>query len=185
MAGRMAGCLLVTMLAGCGGMTPPDAARLTWLGYLSGEDMRRVCAEGRPDRFRLVLNADYNRPVRTYDIVGDDTGGASIEMNEVRAPDIAHIDLSVPLAGSRDRAQSLRLGADNFAEIRQALIGSGAIDGAEEGRQLPSDGFYWLVSGCWSGRWFFSAFPYPPERFKEAFAPVPLGGRQSLRYPSE
>lgn len=172
MAGRIAGLVLMAMLAGCGGAPPPDTARLTWLGYLSGDDLRRACAEGRPDRFRLVLNAEYDRPVRTYDIVGDDAGDASIEMSDVRAPDIAHIDLSIPLAASRDRSQALTLNAENFAEIRRALIDSGALDGAEDGRRLPPDGFYWLVSGCWSGRWFFSAFPYPPERFKETVAPI-------------
>jgi hypothetical protein len=170
---------MAPLMAGCAAVANDSSpGTLTWLDYIGGEDLRRTCAEGRPDRFRLVLNADIAPRVRTYDLMGEEEGGAVIDVNDFAAETVA---AGGPFRSALDRREntlSAHLDAETFAEVRFALAMSGAFTGGEEGARLPADGFYWLASGCQSGRWFFSAYPYPADRFKEADL---VSGRARLR----
>lgn len=157
--------------AGCASSGPegnPIARKFVWLSYLNGEDLRPACRAGAPDRYRMVFNADYNRHVRTYDVTGDPgNGGATLEAHVIEATDIARVDLADPLGGGRGRSAKTRLTAEQFARFVMRLDASGAFDPMPGGLRLPSSGIYWLASGCRGGRWFFTAYPYPSDRYAD------------------
>ncbi|GEM_PF-278588 len=178
MAAAMAASLLA--LAGCGSVGPTDnplARKLTWFSYLNGDDLRSRCGKDGADRFRLIFNADYNRHVRTYDVVGDpDRGGAAVEAHVIEATDLARMTLTDPFSAARGRTATLQLTAAQYDNFIGRLRDDGAFDPPPQGLRLPSNGFYWLINGCRAGQWFFTAFPYPSSRFTDARFPELLRG---------
>lgn len=166
-------------LAGCSSVGPTDnpvSRKLTWFSYLNGDDLRSGCGKDGTDRFRLIFNADYNRHVRTYDIVGDGgQGGAVMEAHVIEATDLARITPADPLSAARGSGATTRLTPAQFAGFVSRLREDGAFDTPPNGLRLPSNGFYWLINGCRSGQWFFTAYPYPSRRFTEAGFPEALG----------
>jgi hypothetical protein len=155
--------------AGCASSGPTDnpvARRLTWISYVSGDDLRTACRKDGPERYRLVFNADYNQHVRTYDLTADpEGGGATLEARVIEATDLARLDATDPLANVRGRTAQTRLTAAQFAAFVASLGDSGAFDGLPDRLRLRSNGIYWLANGCHGGHWFFSAYPYPDSRF--------------------
>ena len=167
-------------LAGCGSIGPTDnplARKLTWFSYLNGDDLRSRCGKDGADRFRLIFNADYNRHVRTYDIVGDaEQGGAAVEAHVIEATDLARMTLADPFAAARGRTATLQLTSAQYDSFIGRLRDDGAFDPPPQGLRLPSNGFYWLINGCRAGQWFFTAYPYPSSRFTDALFPEILRG---------
>ncbi len=168
-------------LAGCAGMAQPDATaarRTTWISYLNGDDLRASCDKGRADRYRLVFNADYNKHVRTYDVVGDsERGGAVVEARVLEASDLARLDPDESLTADRGAVERVQLTPRQFALFVLRLYQNGAFEpGHGGGMRPPSDGVYWLINGCRAGTWFFNAYPYPSDRFQDIrfAAPPPL-----------
>lgn len=164
--------VILLALAGCTAFGPTDnpvARKLTWFSYLNGDDLRVSCGKGGADRYRMVFNADYNRHVRTYDIVGDPTeaGGARIEARVIEATDLARLTPLDPLSAARGRTATVQLSAGQFAGFIGRLRDSGAFDAPPDGLRLSSNGIYWLINGCRDGQWFFSAHPYPSGRFTD------------------
>ncbi|WP_247894262.1 hypothetical protein [Azospirillum sp. B510] len=177
-AAAMAASLLA--LAGCGSLGPTDnplARKLTWFSYLNGDDLRSSCGKDGADRFRLIFNADYNRHVRTYDIVREaDRGGAAVEAHVIEATDLARLTLADPFSAARGRTATLQLDATQYDSFIGRLREDGAFDPPPDGLRLPSNGFYWLISGCRGGQWFFTAYRYPSSRFTDAGFPELLRG---------
>lgn len=170
--GMAFGGLVAGVLAGCSSFGPTDnlvASKLTWISYLNGDDLRAACTKGgTTDRYRLVFNADYNKHVRTYDVVGNSsTGGAVVEARVLEATDLARIDLNDPTAVARGPVDRVQLTPRQFAIFVMKLYESGAFNPAPSGMRLPSNGVYWLVNGCRRGNWFFNAYPYPTDRFAD------------------
>jgi len=165
----------VLAVSGCASTevaAPPTGRKLSWISYISGEDLRQTCAKGGPERYRLVFNADDSRSVRTYDVTSDpDTGGATLEAQVFAASDLARIDPSEPLASVRGRKADARLTPQQFAAFVVVLGESGAFEPMRD-RHFRSGGIYWLVNGCHGGRWFFSAYPYPESRFLDIHRPA-------------
>lgn len=176
-AARVAASVAASLLAlaGCSSTGPTDnpvARKLTWFSYLNGDDLRSRCGKDGTDRFRLVFNADYNRHVRTYDVVGDpERGGAAVEAHVIEATDLARITPADPFSAARGRKASLQLSAAQYDSFIGRLREDGAFDPPPHGLRLPSNGFYWLINGCRAGQWFFTAFPYPSSRFTDARFP--------------
>ena len=166
------------LLAGCASGGPTDnpvARRLTWISYVSGDDLRTACRSDGPERYRLVFNADYNQHVRTYDLTADPAdGGATLEARVIEATDLARMDATDPLANVRGRTAQTRLTPRQFAAVVASLNESGAFDGLPDRLRLRSNGIYWVVNGCHGGRWFFSAYPYPDSRFVDIRFVEPL-----------
>lgn len=179
---RLAASLAASLLAlaGCTSAGPTDnpaARKLTWFSYLNGDDLRTSCGKDGTDRFRLIFNADYNRHVRTYDVVGDpERGGAAVEAHVIEATDLARITPADPFSAARGRKATLQLSAAQYDSFIGHLREDGAFDPPPHGLRLRSNGFYWLISGCRSGQWFFTAFPYPSNRFIDAGFPDLLRG---------
>lgn len=171
-AGAMALGLVAGGLAGCGTVGTTDTAAthtLTWVSYLNGDDLRAACSKGGTDRYRLVFNADFNKHVRTFDVVGDtSTGGASVEARVLEANDLGRIDLNEATAVSQGPVERVQLTPRQFALFVLRLYESGAFEPAPAGgMRLPSNGVYWLINGCRRGNWFFNAYPYPTDRFAD------------------
>lgn len=169
---------LLGLLAGCTSIGPTGnalARKVTWISYLNGDDLRATCSEGEADRYRLVFNADYNKHVRTYDVIGDAAaGGAMVEARVLEPADMARFDLNDPLAATRGPVARTQLSPRQFALFVLRLYESGAFESAQSGMRLPSDGVYWLVNGCRGGHWFFNAYPYPSDRFADIRFTDPL-----------
>lgn len=177
--GMASGGLAVVALAGCASVAPTDdlaARKVTWISYLNGDDLRAACVKGGgTDRYRLVFNADYNKHVRTYDVMGDSsTGGAVVEARVLEASDITRIDLNDPSAVARGPVDRVQLTPRQFAIFVLKLYENGAFNPAPGGMRLPSNGVYWLVNGCRRGNWFFNAYPYPSDRFADIRFDRPL-----------
>lgn len=170
--------VLLGTLAGCSSVGPTDnlvARKLTWISYLNGDDLRASCGKGGGDRYRLVFNADYNKHVRTYDVVSDpERGGALVEARVLEAADLARVDLNDPLAAGRGPVGRVQLSPRQFALFVLRLYESGAFEQAPGGMRLPSNGVYWLINGCRGGSWFFNAYPYPSDRFADIRFAEPL-----------
>lgn len=159
----------VAALAGCttgstGGGAP--TSRLTWLTYLSGEDLRAVCLPDRPDRFRLVYNADDRRHVFAYEIVVA-ADGALVEARSFPAVDLTHLDLSAPLDPARGQVARLWLRPPLVVDLVHRLADAGVFDEGDTRFDLPSSGPFWVVSGCHAGGYFRAAYDQPGRPFGE------------------
>lgn len=179
LAWAVAGALLAAGCASSGPTDDPAARRMSWISYVSGDDLRTSCRSGEPDRYRLVFNADYNQHIRTYDLTGDLTGGpagggAVLEARVLRAVDISRVDAADPLAVLRGVKAETRLSARQFSAFVTTLGESGAFSGMPDRLRLRSNGIYWVVNGCHEGRWFFTAYPYPDKRFVDVRFAEPL-----------
>lgn len=178
--GLLSALALTGLVAGCASSGPTDnpvARKLTWFSYLNGDDLRVSCRSEGSDRFRMVFNADYNRHVRTYDIVGasaQEGGGARVEARVIEATDLARLAPLDPLSAARGTTATVDLTPQQFASFIGRLRESGAFDPPPDGLRLPSNGIYWLINGCRGGQWFFSAHPYPSGRFTDARFLEPL-----------
>ncbi|WP_246337256.1 hypothetical protein [Azospirillum oleiclasticum] len=168
-------CAALAACASAGPAGNPVERKLTWFSYLNGDDLRVACAQDGPDRFRMVFNADYNEHVRTYDVTGDPDGGASVAARVIKAPDLARVDLADPVGAWKGDEAQTRLSPTQYAMLVIRLYESGAFQMLPERLRLPSNSFYWLVSGCRDGQWFFTAYPYPSDRFADIRFAEPLG----------
>ncbi len=187
---------LAAALAGCTAFGPTDnpiARKLTWFSYLNGDDLRVACGKDGADRFRLVFNADYNRHVRTYDIVGEPAGndggakgGAKVEARVIEATDLARLTPLDPLSAARGETATLQLTPGQFASFIGRLRENGAFEPPPESLRLPSNGIYWLINGCRGGRWFFTAYPYPSGRFSDIrfLEPLRMLDPTGIAYPA-
>ncbi|HYG88670.1 MAG TPA: hypothetical protein VD978_20685 [Azospirillum sp.] len=162
----LAAALLAMGCASSGPTENPATRTLSWISYLSGDDLRSVCHKDGLERYRLVFNADYNQQVRTYDVVGDpNDGGAIVHARVIAAADLSRVDAADPIASIRGQTAETRLTPQQFGAFVLALSETGAFEPQRDRLRLRSSGIYWLVNGCHGGRWFFSAYPYPASRF--------------------
>jgi hypothetical protein len=167
-------------IAGCayrGGLDQPIERKLSWFSYLGADDIRASCVPGAPDRYRLVYNGDYEKQVRTYDLVADGAGGALLTARASRPVDLSSFTVSdlSDLGGPWRWAKStMYLPPDAFADLRRRLDESGFAAGAPEGLTLYSAGFWWLAAGCEAARFHFAAWAYPDAGFRQLEFPERL-----------
>lgn len=171
----LAACAALSACASTGPTGNPVERKLTWFSYLNGDDLRVACAKDEPDRYRMVFNADYNEHVRTYDVTGDSKGGARVSARVIKAPDLSRVDLADPVGAWKGEEAQASLSPVQYTMLVMRLYESGAFQMLPDRLRLPSNGFYWLVSGCREGRWFFTAYPYPSDRFADIRFAEPLG----------
>jgi len=163
---RLALALLALALPGCsysgGDIGDPILRKVSWFSFLDGEDLRRSCAAGAPDRYRLAYNADYQQQVRVYELVGD-----SLSQLALDEPNLAiSLDLADPLGSLKNRQTVVRLGPEQRAALLNSFERSGMFQPPPVGLELPSDRFYWTAAACHRGRFYFNAWLYP-ERWQE------------------
>lgn len=151
------------------GSDNPIARRVAWFSYLNGDDIRKDCAAGAPDRMRFVYNAVYVQQVRTYDV----SGGPEpiLKVRVIGRPDLSQFGISTPadvFGPWRGAMADVRLRDQDWALLRRVAGESGVLEPAPAGLELPSDGFYWSVVACLGGTLGFNAYLWPSERFERA-----------------
>ncbi len=166
--------LSLTVLSGCAytGADDPVSRKFSWFSYLNGDDLRAACVPGAADSYRFVYNAIYTEQVRTYDIMPNGKGGASLLKVRVMGPsDLARVivekkaDIMTPWRGSEDKVW---LRDKDLQKLDRAMKSGGVFGAAPDGLELSSDDFYWLVSGCRDGKFYFNAYKWPSKRFDDA-----------------
>ncbi|MGD1876614.1 MAG: hypothetical protein ACFB13_03840 [Kiloniellaceae bacterium] len=211
----MGGLLLAAALAGCsyqGDIDNPATIKATWFSYLNGDDMRAGCVEGAPLHYRLIYNADYDKQLRSYEVVGDAPGGGGAGGGGARLTgrvlgesglDVTKLKFDDPMAFARWTRSAAPLGASVVERLDAALAASGAFAPAPEGLQLFSKETYWITNLCRDGVYSFNAWRFPSDRydaisfdellfaFDETGVPVrapvavPLGTAAKLRSPRQ
>jgi hypothetical protein len=138
----------------------PAVRKVAWFSYLDGNDIREHCAPGAPDQYRLVYNGQYEKQLRSYEIVSDGTpnGGAYFVARALGQSNLAEVSLDDLMAPWRWQKSESRLSAAEFAQFRHLLAQSGWGQGAPQGKLLHSRDFYWVAAGCRDGRFHFDAW---------------------------
>lgn len=171
--------IFALFLAGCayrGGIDQPVVRKLSWFSYLNGDDIRRQCTAGAPDRYRLVYNGIYLQQVRMYEIGGAGGGapGATMETRVLGPADVSDFTVGRPgdlFAPWRGAVAHSTLSPTQMQTLRDDLGRDGAFDGAPEGLELNSADFYWTVVACVGGKTHFAAYRWPSKAFKELTFP--------------
>lgn len=141
--------------------------KFTWYSYLNGDDIREACASGGRDQFRLVYNADYDKQLRSYEVMSDGVGGGRLIARALAGSGIQLQRFSVhePLAlGGWTKAEAA-LTDRQYGTLMSAVLASGADMPAPRGLRLYSDQYYWVSSLCRQGRFYFNAWLYPSKGY--------------------
>lgn len=147
----------------------------TWFGFLSGKEIRENCAPGSADRLRFVYNAVYQEQIRVYEYLRAGPGApASVRSRVLTRPNFASFGPSELFLGSRDPMSDVVLDPVTAEGVVGELLADGWTEPVPRGLTLPSDGFYWIVSGCLGGRFDIQGWVDPSPRFKALRFPALL-----------
>lgn len=179
---RWAAFAVLGVLAACsysGGIDQPFAQKVAWFSYLNGDDIRSACVPGAADQYRLVYNGEYDRQVRTYEILGappNVAGGASYLARVQRGGgiDLMNFSFSRPGGAGGWIKREAQLTPAQMAELERALEASGAFAPAPAGLELASEEYYWLFVGCREGVVHFNAWRYTGGDFAKLSFPSVL-----------
>jgi hypothetical protein len=135
----------------------PISRTFRWPDILAGNDIRRACGPGAPERWRFVYNAIYSEQVRSYDV-----GGGTVETRVFDRLGIGYMttfSLAEFIQGALSIApispeELRRLAAAWETDLPKAVKPIG---------HLRADRFFWTSAGCRDGRFVFAAFAYPPD----------------------
>jgi hypothetical protein len=171
MKGRSAIVLLAAAAAaactalGSGGGT--SARKLSWVSYLNGEDLRGSCRPGQPEHYRLIYNAEGNQQLRAIEVSGEGNG-ATVETRVFTASNAIEIDFKDPLALGRGQLSVTHISQAELDRLTRMLDDTGMFGPSRGGLTLnfPSDGYYWLATGCHDGAYFLNAIALPSDRFE-------------------
>jgi hypothetical protein len=161
---------LLAGLAACsyrGDIDNPMTIKATWISYLNGDDIRAACTEGAPLSYRLVYNSDYDVQLRSYEVIDDGAGGATLTAR-VQGPSglvVNEATFSDPLGFARWTKRERHLDATQQDALDAALEASGAFAPAPQGLQLLSKETYWITSLCRDGAYYFNAWRFPSDRY--------------------
>lgn len=147
----------------------------TWLNFIAGQDIRAACNASTPDTYRFVYNAEYTEHVRLYEMY--DTGDGSAVLNIiVRGPTRIGSDPS-QISGRVTGKRSVNgLAPFERNTLVETLMASGFTSSpVSAGTVLPSDGHFWVVSGCRDGEFTMNAWSYPSDRWNSITFPNMLG----------
>lgn len=169
----------IMTLTGCqyaGPAGDPVSRNLTWFDYVAGEGLKRACGPGASMRLRFVYNGIYDQQIRSYDIHELPRGrGAALSAWSRGDGDLTRgivlPNLLSPWQGKR--VESV-LPLQVVADLRAALERDGFATFKPAGLRLPSNEFYWIVTGCIDGRFHANAWMYPSDRFTNLAFPAIL-----------
>lgn len=166
-----AACAAAATLAACayrGDIDNPATIKATWYSYLNGDDLRAACVEGAPLRYRLIYNADYDRQLRSYEVIGDGAGGARLTVRVLGQSGLVvnELTFSDPLGFARWTKSEVPLGRAQLTALESSLQASGAFEPAPEGLQLFSKETYWISNLCRDGVYYFNAWRYLSDRYE-------------------
>ncbi len=145
-----------------GSVGNPLVRKVTWYSFLNGDDIRKACIAGAPDRWRMVLNAVYSEQVRVYELRIAPDGSGTLdglvfgEEDMLRLASVSSFeDLLNPWRGT---SQVAALSESDVERLAGALAADGATGLRTGSDRLESDDFYWVVVGCDGGEVKFDAW---------------------------
>lgn len=162
------GLVLAAVLAGCayrGGIDEPALRRASWFSYLDGGDLRESCGPGAVDRYRLVYNGRYTEQLRSYEVTADGTGGGLLVARALNQANLMELRLDDLQAPWRWKRSETRLTPAEMDALVGAFAASGLFGPPPDGLRLRSWEFYWVASACRDGRFHFSAWTHPGDRW--------------------
>lgn len=180
--------LTIALLAACLIQVPVPALRadnyllrnFTWFGTLDGKDLREACVPGAPDRLRFVYNGVWQEQIRRYELERPFPGApATLDARVLTKPDFSNFRISELFLGARDYSSRAVLDEGAFRQLVDALTADGFAAPVPSGLTLPSDGFYWVVTGCLGGRFDINGWLHPTDRFKALRFPALLFARDA------
>ncbi|MGB0632787.1 MAG: hypothetical protein ACPGRZ_19015 [Alphaproteobacteria bacterium] len=171
--------LAVFALAGCqyaGPSDDPVARNFSWFDYLGAENLKAACGPGASDRLRFVYNGIYDTQIRSYDVRALPGGRGASLSSWARGDDdltkgIAITNLLSPWRGTRVNSV---IDPQTLSNLKSALKQDRFTDFKPIGLRLPSNEFYWVVTGCVDGRFHANAWLYPAGRYKSLKFPAIL-----------
>ncbi len=152
--------VVLLALAGCtatGIADDPITRTFQWGDVMAGNDIRRSCGPGAPERWRFIYNGVYSEQVRVYEI---DTGGLDARVFD--RPNLAHfgrLAFDQFMHGAGNRTPITR---DDLRRI-VSVWESDLPKAVRPGDHLRSDRFFWTTAGCREGRFVVAAFNYPAD----------------------
>lgn len=154
----------------------PVSRNLSWFDYVGGEALRDACAPGASTRLRFVYNGIYDEQIRTYDVVQLPGGrGAALSAWARGVGDLTQ-GVQFPNILSPWQAKRVKsvLDPQAMANLLKALDNDRFQSFKPSGLRLPSNEYYWIVTGCLNGRFHANAWMYPSDRFKGLQFPAVL-----------
>tara|TARA_R110002072_G_scaffold4504_7_gene31313 strand:+ start:1199 stop:1900 length:702 start_codon:yes stop_codon:yes gene_type:complete len=154
----------------------PVSRNLSWFDYVGAEGLRDACAPGASTRLRFVYNGIYDKQIRTYDIFALPGGrGATMSAWARGTGDLTQgVGLSNILSPWQGKRVESVLDPQTTADLLKALDADRFRTFKPVGLRLPSNEFYWIVTGCLDGRFHANAWMYPSDRFKGLRFPAVL-----------
>lgn len=176
---------LITLLiaafavAGCqyaGPAGDPITRNVTWFDYVGGEGLKTACGPGASTRLRFVYNGIYDQQIRSYDIheLPRGRGGAMSAWARGDGDLTQAIELPNIFSPWQGKRVESVVPPQAMAELREALRRDRFTAFKPAGLRLPSNEFYWIVTGCLDGRFHANAWMYPSDRFKNLSFPAIL-----------
>lgn len=171
--------LSAVALAGCqyaGPSDDPVARNFSWFDYLGAENIKAACGPGASDRLRFVYNGIYDNQVRSYDVRMLPGGrGASLSAWARGDGDLTKgVEITNLLSPWRGTRVNSVIDPQTVANLKAALEADRFTDFKPVGLRLPSNEFYWVVTGCLDGRFHANAWLYPSDRYKSLKFPAVL-----------
>ncbi|CAA7613052.1 conserved hypothetical protein [Candidatus Terasakiella magnetica] len=165
----------LTALGGCaykgGDIGDPLHRKFHWFSFIGGEDIAATCAADTPDRARLVYNAVWGQQTRIYEW---DSLRRSLRIRVVGGGNLTALSLSDPLAPWRAEETKATLDQAGLNALNAALDAAGGFGPAAIGLELPSHAYYWTAATCRGGKFTFTGWLYPSDRFEAARFPAAL-----------
>ncbi len=171
--------LILVALSACtyeGGGDQPVIRKFTWFSFVAGDDIAQQCHSlqgGKPkgERYRLVYNGVYNEQVRSYDITPAEKGRYQIKIHVMEEASLTSVtldqtnpDLFKPW---RPKVSVTNLSASDIRILKKTLTNAGFFDSPPPSENLPSIGFYWVVSACIDGKFSQNAYLWPDKNFTQ------------------
>jgi hypothetical protein len=167
--------IMLLGLLGCtfeGGSDQPAIRKFTWFSYIAADDIQRRCGEAKGDRYRFVYNGVYNEQVRSYDILPADKGRYKVVINVAEEAQISSFSLNANnpdlFQPWRPNSSETNLSAADVGILQKTLRNAGFFDSPPPSENLPSIGFYWVISACIDGQFNQNAYLWPNMNFKQA-----------------
>jgi hypothetical protein len=140
-----------------------------WFRFVGGDDIKKACAAGAPDVYRLIYNATWREQVRAYDVETRPDGTGHMTIRILGPAVLNSVEISEPsglLNPWRGQRGQVELSRDQVAALRAALDASGGFAMPSRKFEIPSNAFYWAVSACHNRQFTSTAYLYELDNFK-------------------
>jgi len=154
--------------SGRGDIDNPVTRKVSWYSYLDGSDIRENCQNGGPDQYRLVYNGQYEKQLRSYELVAQSDGTARLIARAAGDQNAFNVTLFSPedaFGPWRWQKSESTITSAAFQQFRTLLAQSGFGEKNKKGKRLYSRDFYWIAVGCESGSIRFQTWVAAKDEF--------------------